>query len=305
MFDPPRYSGDLVEHLRSFRVLAQRIEHDPRGAYEAAAASIPVDQSVLRRRMQTLEEHLGAPLLEGRAAALRLSAVGRAVAEESERVFAAIGRLHERAGCAPSHLTFACTGTITTELLPEVFRELQRAFPDLSLRVRRAGADAARRLLDSGAADLAVVRADSAPDGVEAEDLCRDRLWLALPAKHPLAKRRRIDAETMASLDVVGYRARSSTRRRVMSVLEPLGAEVRFEVDGRAAALRFVSLGLGAAFLSLLPGHRVRAKGVVVRDVSRHFPGSHFWLCRRRGGAPNGVEAAAMRSIRAHARQRS
>ncbi len=304
MIDPPRYPGDLMEHLRSFRHLAERVTQDPRGAYEAAAAANRVDASVLRRRIQTLEAHLGVPLFEGRASGLRLSSVGQAVAEESGRVFAAVSRLHDKAGVAPSHLTFACTGTITTELLPEVFHDLQRKFPELSLRVRRAGADAAQRLLQSGAADVAVVRAADAPEGIEAEELCRDRLWLVLPKTSPLAQRRRVDARAMAALDIVGYRERSSTRRRVMSVLGPLGAEVRFEVDGRAAALRFVSLGLGAAFLSLLPGHRVRDEGVVVRDVSRLFPASHFWLCRRTGAAPNAVEEAAMHSLRTRARAR-
>lgn len=304
MKELPQYPGDLVEHLRAFRALAQRVADDPRGAYEAAARTVGVDPSVLRRRVQTLADYYGEPLFEGRGASLRLSAAGDSVSAGAERVFDALTELRADAGAAPRRLTFACTGTITTELLPDVIRDLEGAYPQLSVRVRRAGASAARELLESGAADLAVVRADAAPVGVDALELCGDRLWLALPRAHPLASRRRVTPQQMAGLPIVGYRARSSTRRRVMSVLGPLGAELRYEVDGRAAALRFVSLGLGAAFLSLLPGHRIDSRVVVVRDVSRHFPASRFWLCRRPRRAPTDIERAATKALRKHARRR-
>ncbi len=300
----PRYPGDLVEHLESFGALARRLADDPRGAFEGAAHEMGLDPSVLRRRVQTLTAYYGASLLEGRGAKLRLSATGAAVLDGAGRVFDALERLRVDSGVAPQRLTIACTGTITTELLPDVLRDLIRVYPELAVRVRRAGAAAARKQLESQAADLAVVRAAEAPRGVDAEALCRDRLWLALPEDHPLAKRRRVSLADMAALPIVGYRARSSTRRRVMSVLGPRGAEVRFEVDGRAAALRFASLGLGAAFLSLLPGHRIRVPGVAVRDVTRHFPAIHFWLCQRPQHEATEVEEAAMRAIRNYARAR-
>jgi len=300
----PPYPGDLVEHLRSFEVLARRVAEDPRGAYEEAARSLKLDPSVLRRRVQTLTTYYDSPLLEGRGAKLRLSASGAAVLHATEKVFDVLSHVRTQSGAAPRRLTLACTGTITTELLPDVLRDLARKYPDLSVRVRRAGAAAARDLLDAGAVDLAVVRAEHALTGADADVLCRDRLWLALPSTHELARRRQVRVEDMAKLPIIGYRARSSTRRRVMSVLGPHGAEVRFEVDGRAAALRFVSLGLGGAFLSLLPGHAIRERGVAVRDVSRHFPVSHFWLCRRPRHAPSEIEDAAARAIRKYARAR-
>ena len=142
--------------------------------------------------------------------------------------------------------------------------------------LERAYAEAVR-----GGAEL-VLSAELAVPGYLAED----RLWLALPLRHPLARERDVTPARMAAVPLVLFGESSRTRARVMDRLGPLGATIRVEVDGRASALEYVRCGLGATFLSLLPGHAVKDDGVVVRDVTAHFERSRFWaVCRpdRRG----------------------
>ncbi len=74
-----------------------------------------------------------------------------------------------------------------------------------------------------------------------------------------------------------------------MSALAPLGARVALEVDGRASALAYATRGFGVGFLSLLPRSVPRAAGVRLRDVTRLFPASAFWLLVPR--APTGAAA--------------
>ncbi len=66
-----------------------------------------------------------------------------------------------------------------------------------------------------------------------------------------------------------------------MTQLGPLGATLRVEVEGRAAALAYARAGVGAAFVSLLPGHRVEGAGVRARDVTALFPRSRFFVIAR------------------------
>ena len=272
------YPGDAVEHLRSFLLLARRIEADPRGAFDATALALHLDASVLRRRVQTLGEWLGGDLLAGRGSRLRVTARGGRVVETAARVLAELGRLREALAGAAAPVAIGATGTVITELLPPALGAVRARWPEVEVRIRRSGTEASQELIRRGELDIAVVRGERPPPGFSHRRLCPDRLWAAIPTGHPLARARRIARRDLAAPPIISYRPGSFTRRRVMEPLAPLGGRVHVEVDGKAAALRYVELGLGVAFLSLVPGHRVAAEGVRLREVTRHFPRAAFFL---------------------------
>jgi DNA-binding transcriptional LysR family regulator len=291
------YPGDLLEHLRGLVALGRRLEAEPRAAFEAAAFGLHLDPSVLRRRIQGLSAWLGVPLVEGRGRRMRLSGEGEAAFRQALQVLAAVDQLREAVRGEPAALRIGCTGTVTNELLPGALQRVREDHPRMAIQLRRAGSRLGRRLLESGEIDLAVVRGEEAPEGFEHRRLVRDALWLALPAGHRLAGRARISPRDLAGEPLVSFAPGSFTRRRVMSVLEPLGASVQIEVEGRAAALRYVAMGLGVAFLSLVPGHRVEASGLVLREVTRHFRTAYFWALWRRGRRLRPVEQQLLRAL--------
>jgi DNA-binding transcriptional LysR family regulator len=272
------YGGDLLEHLRSFAALARAVELGGGGAFARAARDLGVDLSVLRRRIQTLAAHLGAPLLEGRGASLRLSAAGARVREHGLRALDAVAELELAATSDAGPLRVACTGTILAEVLPPVLRAMRDEYPRMSFRVRRAGSEASRDLLVRGDVDFAVVRSAEAPAGFTTRRLGPDRLFLAVTAKSTLATTPRVTLTAIAREPLVGYGPSSATMRRVLEVLGPLGAAPWIEVDGKVAALSYVAEGLGVAFVSVLAGQRPDRKGVVLRDVTASFAPTAFWL---------------------------
>jgi DNA-binding transcriptional LysR family regulator len=271
------YAGDLLEHLRSFVVLARVVEDGRSGAFARAAQELAVDLSVLRRRIQALSAHLGAPLLEGRGDTLRLTPAGDRVRTHGIRALDAVSELTTAARNEAGPLRIACTGTILAEVLPPVLRSMRDEHPALSFRVRRAGAESSRALLARGDVDFAVVRGTNAPDGIASKNLGPDRLFVAIPWTNRLAKRDP-SLEELAREPLVGYGATSSTMRRVLDVLGPLGASPWIEVDGKAAALSYVAEGLGIAFVSALAGQTPERKGVAFCDVTADFAPIAFWL---------------------------
>jgi len=280
------YPGDLLLHLRSFEAVAAAIARGERAVFARAAADLAVDVSVLRRRLQTLTEHVASPLLEGRGPALRLSRAGEAVHVHAERALEATSALAGAGRDERGPLRVACTGTIHAELLPPVLRQMREAFPALRFRVHRAGAEASKALLERGDIDFAVIRSASQPDGLSAALLGPDRLWLATQAAGPAARRHaraRWTPEAIAREALIGYGPSSSTMRRVMEVLAPLGAAPWIAVDGKATALAYVAAGLGVAFVSALEPAVPAREGVAVRDVTEWFPPTSFWLVSRDG----------------------
>jgi DNA-binding transcriptional LysR family regulator len=268
-------------HLASFLALVRHLKRDARGAFEGTARELHVDRSVLRRRIHTLAEWTGVPLLRGRGARLQPTAAGVRLAGRAERLMATVRDMASDVASGRDPLAIACTGTITTELLPRVLVELERLPRSPRLVVRRAGGALCEALVRGGDVDLGVVRAASPLTGLFSEHLADDRLLVALPAAHPLASRARLRLRDLATIPLVLYGESSRTRARVMDRLEPLGATIRVEVDGKAAALEYVRLGFGVTFVSILPGHVVKAPAVVLRDVTPLFARSAFYVIAR------------------------
>lgn len=278
------YAGDLLEHLRSFAVLAAHIDRRTAGAFARAASELAIDVSVLRRRMQALTEHVGSPLVEGRGSSMRVTKTGERSLDLAARALDAVDLLAGARGTRDvGPLRIACTGTFLAEVLPPVLATVRDRHPGLRFRVRREGATASRDLLARGDLDFAVVRSTTTPEGLASKRLGRDRLWLAMRKDSAIARASRITVEAMAREPLVGYPSSSSTMRRLMEVLRPHGGAPWVEVDGKTAALRYVAAGLGIAFVSLLEGQEPSHPRVVVRDVTAHFPPVSFHLVWPRG----------------------
>lgn len=276
------YPGDLLLHLESFATLLAEVRRGRPGAFEASARILGVDRSVLRRRMRTLDEWIGGPLLLGRGSGLRPSAVGVRLAERSDRLVSGAKQLHAEVVAVRERIVIGCTGTITTELLPRVLVELERRPRPVQLVIRRAGGALCESLVRGRDVDLGVVRANEPPASLAHTHLTDDRLWFVVPKAHALAKAPRLTLAQTASIPLVLYGEGSRTRARVMDRLAPHGASIRVEVEGRAAALEYVRAGIGATFLSLLPGHKPDARGVHATDVTSLFGRSRFWIIGRK-----------------------
>jgi DNA-binding transcriptional LysR family regulator len=91
------------------------------------------------------------------------------------------------------------------------------------------------------------------------------------------------------------YGETSRTRARVMDRLSPHGATIRVEVESRSSALAYVRAGVGATFVSLLPGHAVDRSGTVWRDVTALFDRSAFYVIgtKQRWASPTVTDVVA------------
>jgi len=292
-FSAARFPGDLVEHARAFGVLAAEIEMPGVGAFERAARKLRLDPSVLRRRLQSLGDYAEGPLVAGRGRDLRLTPLGARVRGVCSQLVELAGAVRTHAP-PPERVIIGCTEAVSSELLPAALSSLRREASQSTVAVRRLGTEECVARLVAGEIDLGVARGAPYerrwPRELDAILLGRDRLWIAARRTHAIARARTVRLRDLARQPLVLYGAASATRRRVMSALAPLGARVALEVDGRAPALAYARRGFGVAFLSLLPHCTPRAAGVRLRDVTRIFPPSAFWLL-----VPRAPSAAAAR----------
>jgi DNA-binding transcriptional LysR family regulator len=172
------------------------VELQDRGSLTAVADALGYTPSAVSQQLAKLESETGRPLLEPVGRGVVLTAAGRTLAlhgrDVLERLEAAAAAL-EDAEAISGTVQVAAFQTAARGLLVPVLEQLARAHPGLVCELVDQEAEAALPRLRSGELDLVV--AEEYPQALRARDprlirheLGSDKLWVALPARHPVAR---------------------------------------------------------------------------------------------------------------------
>src|ERR1700744_6394898 len=144
--------------LRTLECLVALVDH---GSVSAAAAALHMSQPALSHQIASLEKELGAPVAERLWRGVRVTAAGRATAEEARVALRAaeqavqIGQRVARAGAGT--ILISCAETMTGWLLLPVLRQWRTRRPDVHLELSEfTSTDAMVELLEAGRIDIAV-----------------------------------------------------------------------------------------------------------------------------------------------------
>lgn len=258
-----------LRHLRYFVAVAEE-RHFGRAAARLHMAQPPLSQAV-----RQLETELGVALLRRTTRRVEVTEAGRAYLERARAILAdvddAAHQARRVAAGAVGHLAIGCVGSATYSLLPALSRRLSTELPgvDFAFRGEMLAPDQVEALR-TGAIDVALLRPPVADLGVTTHLLRRDPLVVALPADHPLARRRRLRPRDLDGVDLIVH---SSERRSVMydvvvGLLREAGAEphIRHEVGETSTLVTLVAGGLGAAVVPE-PVTALTLDGVVYRAL--------------------------------------
>ncbi|MEU0407670.1 LysR substrate-binding domain-containing protein [Streptomyces griseorubiginosus] len=239
-----------LRHLRYFVAVAEE-RHFGRAAERLHMAQPPLSQQI-----RQLEAELGVELLRRTTRRVDLTEAGRAYLERARVILADVeGAAHHARLVAAGfvgHLTIGCVGSATYSLLPALSRRLTEELPgvDFSFRGEMLAPDQVEALR-TGAIDVALLRPPAADLSLTVHTLRRDRLVVAVPADHALARRKRLRVTDLAGADLIVHSAgrRSVMYDVVLSVLRDAGVEprIRHEVGETSTLITLVAGGLGIA----------------------------------------------------------
>lgn len=179
-----------LRHLRYFVVVAEE-EHITR-----AAQRLGMQQPPLSAQIRDLERELGVALFERAPRRIRLNAAGQAFLEDARRILAqaeqAALRAQRAARGETGQLSVGYTSSAALHpAVPRVLRAFHERYPQVALETRE---NATRDLLQAvadGELDAVFVRAPATRfPTLQSLELCREPMVAALPAGHPLARRR-------------------------------------------------------------------------------------------------------------------
>ena len=229
------------------------------GTFAGAADALSFTPSAVSQQMAKLEAEAGAPLIErGAAGPLRLTEAGRLLHERARGILGSVRAAEAeldalRAGVSKRVRLGCCPGA-STVVVPRALRLFRGRLPSAVVAVREAPAADIVAAVRAGELDLGLVAVGAGePDvpGLVAQPLHRDRLMVALPERHPLARQETLDAHALADRALLGDPG-SPDLAEWAATSRAAGFEPRLTgwgVDAARSRLALVAAGEGLALV--------------------------------------------------------
>jgi DNA-binding transcriptional LysR family regulator len=224
-------------------------------SFSKAAQTCFRTQPAISAQVRQLEQELNTTLFERLGTRISLTMAGRIFADYSAQILElrkqAQNTINELERTPRGELVIAANEATCIYVLPRVFSEYKKEFPNVQLLVDRSyGAKVVEAVLDN-LADFGIAQLPIDEKRLQVVKIHADEIKLLTPPDHPLAK-----ARFVLPADLKGYQLllpKSGTTRMKLNVwLEPVEDEyqVSMELDSTEMMKRFVMAGLGLSFLA-------------------------------------------------------
>ncbi|MBD2892677.1 LysR substrate-binding domain-containing protein [Spirillospora sp. NPDC000708] len=283
-----------LERLRALHAVSVH------GSIAAAAEAMHVTPSGVSQQLAKLERETGHRLLEPRGRGVRLTRAGRVLAEHAGRVLAqlsaAAAELDGLRADVTGPVRLGAFVTAARSVLPPALAALRERHPGLSPTLREGETENVLPALARGDLDVAMVESwDTLPTPFPASVsnvlLSSDVIDLALPAAHPLARRRTVDLHELRGLRWAAWTAGGTCEKQIVQTLREhnVDPDIACNVADYPTQLAFVAAGLAAAMIPRLGRDPVPAgvRMLATRPVVRR----KIYVAWRTGAAGPAVEA--------------
>ena len=280
----------LAMHLETLKVFCDVVETR---SFSVAASQNFVTQSAVSQQIRTLEERYGRRLLERTRGNVQLTPAGEVLYQVSKEIVQRYqdmeARLQVIAQRVAGTVRVATVHSIGLYELSAQIKRYLKAYPQVHLHLEYSRSSKIYEDALRGQIDLGVVAYPSRRPQITVLPFREDRLVLACPPNHPLARHRQVSIRKLQGEQLIGYERDIPTRRETDRMLRRYGVEVRYvmELDNVETMKRVIEIGTGIAILPE-PAVRpeVKAKSLAAVQLSDelflrplgiiHRHGKHF-----------------------------
>jgi len=192
-----------LRHLRYFVAVAEELH------FGRAAARLNLAQPPLSQQIRQMEELLGFALFVRTSRAVRLTAAGAAYVERARRLLRAashdIDEVRRVAKGEVGSLRIGFVGSSMLTALPGALQVYCAEYPEVALELTEAYSARILEMLEDGSLDVGILRDGDESAAVHAELLLEEPYIALAPARHALARRRRLQVEMLRDEPFVFY----------------------------------------------------------------------------------------------------
>lgn len=276
-------------NLRDLRYLVALADS---GNFARAANTCHVSQPTLSMQIKKLEDQLGVQLFERTSKRAVPTMAAKEIIAQARVVLAEADQLRALARGAGDPFTgplrLGVIPTLGPYLLPHLLPKIRAAYPQLRLYMREALTAELLAQLRAGKLDACLVALPIDEHGLEHEPLFREPFMAALPAQHPLAKKKKLRQADLIGEQILLLEEGHCLRDQTLAVC---GARRGSDDDYPATSLetlrQMVAAGIG---ITLMPALATRTSAIgkrllVFRPFADSTPNRLIALVWRRGYA--------------------
>lgn len=284
-----------MRHLRYFDALAQH------GHFGRAAEACAISQPALSIQVKELEDILGAALVERGARAIRLTALGEALATRARAILRQVDDLGQLARAAQGPLSgklrIGVIPTVAPYLLPAIIQNLARRFPEADLHPRETITPRLVEDLVEGRLDLAIAALPVSEPALDELALFDEEFVLVRPAADvnlPVP-----NPETLREMRLLLLEEGHCFRDQALSFCNMAPAAPRDLMEGSSLAtlVQMVGAGIGVTLIpQMAVALETQRAGVSVARLPQPRPRRTIGLIWRRTN-PMGPQLADLGRI--------
>ncbi|MBY3580596.1 LysR family transcriptional regulator [Rhizobium bangladeshense] len=259
-------------------------------SFNRAADALHMSQPALSRRIQKLEQAIGAPLLERTTRHVSATALGTELVPLVRRMLEEFdGSLFAVSDVGPNRgglVTIACLPTAAFYFLPTVIRQFNEEYPNIRFRILDLPATDGLQAVASGEVEFGInIMGTSDPD-LTFERLAEDPFVLAARKDHPLAAKQWVEWAELEPYHVITVHRSSGNRTLLDAALAKSNIKLRwfYEVTHLSTSLGLVEAGLGISVLPRMATPREDHPFLITRPIRNPEISRTIGVVRRRGG---------------------
>jgi DNA-binding transcriptional LysR family regulator len=238
-------------------------------SFSKAAQSCFRTQPAVSAQVRQLEQDLNAPLFERLGTKIALTPAGQIFAQYSEQILdlrrQAQDAINELERVPRGELVIAANEATCIYVLPRVFSEFKKQFPNVQILVDRSYGSRVVEAVVENQADFGITQLPVTEKRVQVAKIHSDEIKMIVPAGHPLAGLERVEVTQLAAQPLLLPKT-GTTRARLAIWLEPAEdvTTISMELDSTEMIKRFVLAGLGIGFLAATHVQEEVEKGTLV-----------------------------------------
>jgi DNA-binding transcriptional LysR family regulator len=194
-----------LRHLRYFLAVADTLN------FGRAARRLNISQPPLSRQIQQLEAEIGTPLFQRTARGVMLTAAGAVFADKAMQILASADEAVTEARDADAgrggRLVIGFVHSVAYSLVPQLIPGFKVRHPGIAVSLREVTVVDKEAALLSEQIDIGIYRPPPRHPEIACTQVNEEGFVLALPAKHPLARKRRIPAQALANEHLILFPA--------------------------------------------------------------------------------------------------
>jgi DNA-binding transcriptional LysR family regulator len=224
-------------------------------SFSRAGQKVFRSQSAVSAQIRQLEQAYHARLLDRSAKSVELTPAGEVLYEYAEKLLRlrdeSVQFVADRGNVVQGPVMFGANEATCLYLLPDIFAEFQRRFPQVHISIYRNFSHKILQRVEDGSIDVGIVSLPTKSPNLRVHHIHRDRLRFMVSTRNPLAQRSKLTLEEVASQPLILPRT-GFTRQVLDKLFRPYRSRmhVTMELPSIGMIKRFVAADAGVSFIS-------------------------------------------------------